>query len=169
MANRPFVFEKNWAENLPRRRPTTADGPTDPPQGWTTVRIESSHFSRPDGTPDVLLLYGRPSSPDDEPESPDTTTIHRADQQVHRRSPEPHQVDGATRVVRLAKMLSLDQLQDDEVYQEVLDDVTKEARKFGDLLKVVLPRPGHGAAHPVVAGAGKVFLEYACLDDSDQV
>jgi splicing factor U2AF subunit len=57
-------------------------------------------------------------------------------------------------------MLSLDKLQDDELYQEVLDDVTTEARKFGDLVKVVVPRPGYGA------GAGKVFLEYACLDDS---
>jgi splicing factor U2AF subunit len=66
-------------------------------------------------------------------------------------------------------MISLDLLQDDEVYQEVLDELTKEARKFGDLVKVVVPRPGHGAAdHPVVAGAGEVFLEYACLDHSIQ-
>ncbi|XP_051184220.1 uncharacterized protein [Lolium perenne] len=178
MAGRPFVFEKNWAENPPQRRPTTdmefppglppADG-HDPPQGWTTVRIECSHFRRPDGTPEILLLYGRPSSPDRH--QPDTSTFHWGHhQQVHRRrSPEPHQVEGATRVVRFAKMISLDLLQDDEVYQEVLDELTKEARKFGDLVKVVVPRPGHGAAdHPVVAGAGEVFLEYACLDHSIQ-
>jgi splicing factor U2AF subunit len=72
-------------------------------------------------------------------------------------------------VVRLAKVLSLDQLQDDQVYQQVLDELTQEARKFGDLLKVVLPRPaGHGAAHPVASEDGKVFLEYACLEDSIQ-
>ncbi|KAK1632783.1 hypothetical protein QYE76_007098 [Lolium multiflorum] len=121
MAGRPFVFEKNWADNPPLRRPTTemefppglppADG-QDPPQGWTTVRIESSHFRRPDGTPEILLLYGRPSSPDRH--QPDTSTFHWGHhQQVHRRrSPEPH--------------------------------------------------------HPVVAGAGEVFLEYACLDHSIQ-
>nr|XP_051189557.1 splicing factor U2af large subunit B-like isoform X2 [Lolium perenne] len=137
MAGRPFVFEKNWAENPPLRRPATdmefppGLSPADPPQ----VRVSD----------------------------------RRAHQQVHHRcSPEPHQVDGATRVVRLAKVLSLDQLQDDQVYQQVLDELTQEARKFGDLLKVVLPRPIRGAAHPVASEDGKVFLEYACLEDSIQ-
>jgi splicing factor U2AF subunit len=64
-------------------------------------------------------------------------------------------------------MLSLDELRDDQSYQELLEDFKEEARRFGDLVKVVLPRPGPGA-HPAVAGAAKVFLEYACLDHSIQ-
>lgn len=90
-----------------------------------------------------------------------------------RRSPAPHEDDddkGATKVVCLAKMLSPgDRLEDDGFYWDFLEDVTEDARKFGHLVKVVIPRlcPGiSGRAAPVVAGVGKVFLEYVHLDDA---
>uniref|UniRef100_A0ACD5XYT4 Uncharacterized protein n=1 Tax=Avena sativa TaxID=4498 RepID=A0ACD5XYT4_AVESA len=92
-----------------------------------------------------------------------------------RRSPAPHDDDdddkGATKVVCLAKMLSPgDRLEDDGFYQDFLEDVTEEAHKFGDLVKVVIPRPGpvveRGGAACVVAGVGKVFVEFRHLDDA---
>lgn len=87
----------------------------------------------------------------------------------HRRRPSlaPHENDykGATKVVCLTKMLRPgDRLEDDGFYREFLEDVTKEARKFGDLVKVVIPRPGPGIGGG--GGVGKVFLEYTHLDDA---
>ncbi|CAM0880110.1 unnamed protein product [Alopecurus aequalis] len=75
----------------------------------------------------------------------------------------PLVADGATKVVRLAGMLSPDDLRDDEFYQEVLEDFIVEACKFGNLVEAVIPRPGDPA---VLGGVGKVFLKYARLDDS---
>jgi hypothetical protein len=57
-------------------------------------------------------------------------------------------------------------LKDDRFYWDFRKDVTEEARKFGHLVKVVIPRPSHEAAPVVVAGVGKVFLEYVHLDDA---
>nr|XP_051227733.1 splicing factor U2af small subunit A-like isoform X2 [Lolium perenne] len=86
-----------------------------------------------------------------------------------RQSPAPHD-QGVTNVVCVAKMISpVDPLEDDEFYRDFLENVTEDAGKFGDLVKVVIPRPCPGIggrATPVVAGVGKVFLEYAHVDDA---
>ena len=79
------------------------------------------------------------------------------------RSPLPHKVDdGATGVVRLDRMVSPDDLRDDVLYRYLLEEITEEVRKFGHLLEVVIPRSGD----PAASGVGKVFLKYACIDDS---
>ncbi|CAM0953038.1 unnamed protein product [Alopecurus aequalis] len=92
-------------------------------------------------------------------------TARRARQQPGRPLPPlPHEVvGGATRVVRLAGMLSPDDLRDDALYREALEDITVEVCKYGDLLEVVIPRPGDPA---ISGGVGKVFLKYGCLNDS---
>lgn len=77
------------------------------------------------------------------------------------------QYDGAaTKVVLLTQMLSSDDhIEDDDFYQEFLQDVTNSARKYGNLVRVVIPRPSPGGAS-VVAGVGRVFLEYSLLESS---
>lgn len=98
---------------------------------------------------------------------------HRFSKRGRQRSPAPlHDDDkGGTKVVCLTKMLSpSDRLEDDRFYQHFLENVTEEARKYGDLVKVVIPQPGPGiegsGAASVVAGVGKVFLEYTHLADA---
>lgn len=77
------------------------------------------------------------------------------------------QYDGAvTKVVLLTRMLSSDDhIEDDDFYQDFLQDVTNWASKYGNLVRVVIPRPSPGGA-PVVAGVGRVFLEYSLLESS---
>jgi hypothetical protein len=73
--------------------------------------------------------------------------------------------DGVTKVVCLTHMLqgSHHLLEHDEFYDRFVDKVEDQAWEFGHLVKLVIPRPNVDPA-----GVGKVFLQYACLEDSIQ-
>ncbi|KAL1289223.1 hypothetical protein HN51_057814 [Arachis hypogaea] len=64
-----------------------------------------------------------------------------------------------TKVLCLTEAVTSDQLRDDEEYEEILEDMRDECRKFGALVNVVIPRPNPGGELP--PGIGKVFLEYS--------
>ncbi|KAF8391370.1 hypothetical protein HHK36_023674 [Tetracentron sinense] len=64
-----------------------------------------------------------------------------------------------TKVLCLTEVITADELRDDEEYEEILDDMREEGRKFGTLVNVVIPRPNPNGEW--TSGAGKVFLEYA--------
>ncbi|CAD6255421.1 unnamed protein product [Miscanthus lutarioriparius] len=66
-----------------------------------------------------------------------------------------------TKVVCLTQVVSADELKDEE-YEDIIEDMRLEAGKYGNLVKVVIPRPDP-SGQPV-AGVGKVFLEYADVD-----
>ncbi|KAL8557020.1 hypothetical protein ACS0TY_004481 [Phlomoides rotata] len=65
----------------------------------------------------------------------------------------------ATKVVCLTEVVTLDDLKDDNDYEDILEDMRTECAKFGSLVNVVIPRPLPNGE--MVPGAGKVFLEYA--------
>ncbi|CAI0420108.1 unnamed protein product [Linum tenue] len=68
----------------------------------------------------------------------------------------------ATKVVCLTQVVTVDELRDDDEYEEIMEDMRTESSKFGTLVSVVIPRPQlDGSASP---GVGKVFLEYAGVD-----
>ncbi|XP_058228604.1 splicing factor U2af large subunit B-like isoform X2 [Rhododendron vialii] len=68
----------------------------------------------------------------------------------------------ATKVVCLTQAVNVDELIDDEVYEDIIEDMRVECGKFGTLEKVVIPRPNpNGEPTP---GLGKVFLEYVDID-----
>ncbi|CAI0473493.1 unnamed protein product [Linum tenue] len=68
----------------------------------------------------------------------------------------------ATKVVCLTQVVTVDELRDDDEYEEIMEDMRTESSKFGTLVNVVIPRPQpDGSASP---GVGKVFLEYADVD-----
>ncbi|CAN6195589.1 unnamed protein product [Urochloa humidicola] len=69
-----------------------------------------------------------------------------------------------TKVVCLTQVVTADELQDDEEYEDIMEDMRLEARSCGNLVKVVIPRPGPSGQS--VAGVGKVFLEYADIDSA---
>ncbi|KAJ0735293.1 putative RNA recognition motif domain, U2 snRNP auxilliary factor, large subunit, splicing factor [Helianthus annuus] len=68
-----------------------------------------------------------------------------------------------TKILCLTEVISADELMDDGEYEEILEDMREEGRKFGDLTNVVIPRPDPNGEQ--VDGLGKVFLEYG--DPSD--
>ncbi|KAH9550687.1 hypothetical protein CY35_10G084500 [Sphagnum magellanicum] len=57
------------------------------------------------------------------------------------------------------QVVSADELKDDEEYKEILEDMREECGKFGNLVELVIPRPGPTGDE--VPGIGKVFVEYS--------
>ena len=55
-----------------------------------------------------------------------------------------------TRVVELKQMLTQQDLEDDEEYNDILEDTRDECSSFGTLKNIVIPRTGPGAT--------KIFL-----------
>jgi splicing factor U2AF subunit len=66
-----------------------------------------------------------------------------------------------TKVVCLTQVVSADELKDDEEYEDIMEDMRLEAGKYGNLVKVVIPRPDP-SGQPV-AGVGKASL-VLCYD-----
>ena len=58
-----------------------------------------------------------------------------------------------SRVVELRNMLSPEDLNNPEEYQDILDDTTEQCSEFGKLRSVIIPRANE-------VGATKIFLEY---------
>lgn len=63
-----------------------------------------------------------------------------------------------TKVVCLTQVVSPDELKDDEEYNDILEDMREEAGKYGNLVNIVIPRPGPNGE--LLPGVGKVYLEY---------
>ncbi|KAL3794750.1 hypothetical protein HJC23_012760 [Cyclotella cryptica] len=63
-----------------------------------------------------------------------------------------------TCVVELKHMLTQQDLENDDEFQEILEDTRDECSSFGPLKNVIIPRSGPGAT--------KIFLEYTTPDDA---
>ncbi|KEH36537.1 U2 snRNP auxilliary factor, large subunit, splicing factor [Medicago truncatula] len=77
----------------------------------------------------------------------------------------PTNDESPTKVLCLTEAVTTEQLTDNGEYEEILEDMRDECRKFGTLVNVVIPRPNPNGE--LSTGIGKVFLEYsdctACL------
>ncbi|CAO0796197.1 unnamed protein product [Mucor circinelloides] len=68
----------------------------------------------------------------------------------------------ATRVLQLMNMVTPDELEDDEEYKDIWDDIAEECSKFGTIIDMKIPRPSKGTRVP---GCGLIFVRY---EDSQQ-
>lgn len=69
-----------------------------------------------------------------------------------------------TTVLQLLNMVTVDELMDDEDYQEIMEDVQEECSKFGTILEVKIPRPIPGQED--ASGVGKIFVRYQTIEES---
>ncbi|CAN1149807.1 Splicing factor U2af large subunit B [Linum perenne] len=67
-----------------------------------------------------------------------------------------------TKIICLTQAITEAELRDDQEYEDILQDMRIEGRKFGDLANVVIPRPNRDVGGG--GGVGKVFFEYADID-----
>jgi splicing factor U2AF 65 kDa subunit len=72
-----------------------------------------------------------------------------------------------SRVIQLRNVVTENELNDDEEYTEVVEDTEEEARRFGALEKILVPRPGP-ENEPPVKGVGNVFLVFEKQEDAER-
>ncbi|VVA93935.1 unnamed protein product [Arabis nemorensis] len=71
-----------------------------------------------------------------------------------------------TKIVCLSQVVTADDLGDDQGYEDIMEEMTQEGGKFGNLVNVVIPRPNPD--NDSSPGVGKVFLEYADVDGASK-
>eukprot|EP00569_Conticribra_weissflogii_P015607 CAMPEP_0171400150 /NCGR_PEP_ID=MMETSP0880-20121228/7085_1 /TAXON_ID=67004 /ORGANISM="Thalassiosira weissflogii, Strain CCMP1336" /LENGTH=704 /DNA_ID=CAMNT_0011914433 /DNA_START=6 /DNA_END=2120 /DNA_ORIENTATION=+ len=70
----------------------------------------------------------------------------------------------STRILVLLNMVMDEDLATDEEYKMLFEEVQEEARKYGKLISIKIPRPQDGHAPSAVK---KIFLEYATNSDAE--
>ncbi len=60
-------------------------------------------------------------------------------------------------------MVTPDELLEEDEYEDIVEDIRKEAGRYGSLKSLEIPRPIPGVDVP---GVGKVFLEYGSILDA---
>lgn len=70
-----------------------------------------------------------------------------------------------TEVLCLMNMVVPEDLEDEEEYDDIVEDVKEECGKYGIVRSVEIPRPIKGVEVP---GIGKIFVEFASIDDSQK-
>ncbi|CAG8500106.1 4705_t:CDS:10 [Funneliformis mosseae] len=68
-----------------------------------------------------------------------------------------------TTVLQLLNMVTPDELVEDDEYEDIFDDVREECSKFGNVVDMKIPRPGHGGS---ASGVGKIFVRYESIDQA---
>lgn len=67
--------------------------------------------------------------------------------------------EAPTKVVCLSQLVTLEELKEDDIYEEIYDDMKEECGKYGTLINLVIPRPRPSGDNG--PGVGKVFLKYS--------
>ncbi|CAI2734545.1 unnamed protein product [Schistosoma spindalis] len=67
-----------------------------------------------------------------------------------------------TEVLCLMNMIETSELEDDEEYEDIVEDVRAECSKYGVVRSLEIPRPIPGVEVP---GVGKIYVEFASLID----
>jgi len=71
----------------------------------------------------------------------------------------------ATEVLCLMNMITPQELEDEDEYEEILEDVREECSKYGAVRSLEIPRPIKGVDVP---GCGKIFIEFSAIADSQK-
>ena len=85
------------------------------------------------------------------------TTLMAPTKTGERPKPPPHDPEQRTRVVHLRNAVLEEDLQDDELYAELVDDVLTECGTYGDVDAVEIPRPDGDEKHEA---QGSIFVRF---------
>merc|ERR1712242_679806 len=73
---------------------------------------------------------------------------------------------GGTNVLMLQQMVTIEELQDDEEYTEIVEDVRDECTKYGTVKSITIPRPNKEDDKANTPGIGMVFVEFEAVDQA---
>ena len=68
-------------------------------------------------------------------------------------------LSGATRIVTLDDAVSIEELQDEDAYREICEDMMEECERYGTVKRVQIPRPAP-PDQKQATGLGKVIIEF---------
>jgi splicing factor U2AF subunit len=68
-------------------------------------------------------------------------------------------------VLQLMNMVTIDELEDDEEYQDIVEDVKSECSRYGNIIDLYIPRPSSDQS-VTVKGLGRIFIEYETTDQA---
>ncbi|KAG0176452.1 hypothetical protein DFQ28_002675 [Apophysomyces sp. BC1034] len=71
--------------------------------------------------------------------------------------------DEATRVLTLMNMVTPEELENDDEYQDIWDDIEEECSKYGKVMDIKIPRPKSGHSS---AGLGKIYVRFETNDQT---
>ncbi|KAJ8902803.1 hypothetical protein NDN08_006123 [Rhodosorus marinus] len=77
------------------------------------------------------------------------------------------QIQMPTRVLELDNMLTEEDLQNEEEYEDICEDIKEECSKYGNLEEVLIPRKGQADASEA-KGVGKVYLKYSKPEETSR-
>lgn len=66
------------------------------------------------------------------------------------------------RVLQLLNMVTVDELLDNDDYEEIMEDVMEECTKYGKVLSLKIPRPTGGNRQ--APGVGKIYVKFDTPD-----
>lgn len=72
----------------------------------------------------------------------------------------------STTVVELRNVVTREEVENDEEFEEIKEDMEEEGSKFGKLENVLIPRPSDGPG--MAAGVGRVFLKYSAKEEAER-
>merc|ERR1712154_86518 len=73
----------------------------------------------------------------------------------------------STNILILDQMVTAEDLNDDQEYQEIVQDVRDECSKYGTVKSITIPRPSDDDKQEI-HGLGKVFVEFEAVDQAKQ-
>ncbi len=74
-------------------------------------------------------------------------------------------VQPPSRILVLKNIVQIHELEIDEEYQEIKEDVKEQCSIHGKVIQVKIPRPISGESVP---GLGKIFVEFSSVDEAKE-
>jgi RNA recognition motif-containing protein len=108
----------------------------------------------------AMLLV--PPSPSSTTGAATTSAASNAHSNGHTSAVDPLLASPPTSVLRLANMTTDEDLEDDEAFDEMQEDVGDECNNYGTVRSIVIPRPmpGEAAVERETRGVGLIFVSF---------
>eukprot|EP00276_Gloeochaete_wittrockiana_P001335 CAMPEP_0184672538 /NCGR_PEP_ID=MMETSP0308-20130426/86154_1 /TAXON_ID=38269 /ORGANISM="Gloeochaete witrockiana, Strain SAG 46.84" /LENGTH=355 /DNA_ID=CAMNT_0027119877 /DNA_START=1712 /DNA_END=2780 /DNA_ORIENTATION=+ len=71
-----------------------------------------------------------------------------------------------SKVIVLQNMVTLEDLENDDSYTDIMEDVRDECRNYGDIEEVIIPRPSKDGS--TVTGLLKIFIKYSSIEGAEK-
>ena len=112
----------------------------------------------------AALLIPAPKASPSQPSS--TTSAAAKAAAIASFPPDPLKDMPPSRVLRMSNMVTDADLEDDEAYEELKEDIEEECGRHGTVRSLVIPRPFEKGDY--VPGMKQIFVQFATIEDAEK-